>query len=144
MQAAQPALLEPGDAGLFAFDRGADPLECGHDALPRVRHSGRVRRDEAQRRAAGQRLPQPQARMDAVGLGGGGRLADQRLAPDLRRQRERTGRERLPAAGGDGEFEAGKEDADDHRGTHVRIPVGNSQPATEGCHSPDARSSERR
>ena len=144
MQAAQPALLEPGDARALGLHRGADPLEGADDALPGVGHAGRVGRDEAQRRAAGQRLPQPQAGADAVGLGGGGRLADQRLAADLRRQRQRAGGEGLAAAGGDGELEAGKEDADDHKGEHTFAYPSAARKLRVGCHSPDARSSEPR
>ena len=64
---------------------------------------------------AGERLPQPQPGTDAVGLGGGRGLADQGLATDLGRERQRTRGERLSATGGDRELEAWKKDADDHR-----------------------------
>ena len=59
--------------------------------------------------------------MDAERLGRLRDLADELLAPRLGRQRHRPLRERRAAAGGDGELEAGQEDADDHDRTHVRM-----------------------
>ncbi len=95
-------------------------LQQAEQPLPLVRHAGGVGRDEPQRRAAGERLPQPQPGAHAVGLGGRGGLADQLLAPRLRRERDRAGGQRLAPAGGDGELEAGDLDADDQERTHVR------------------------
>ena len=114
--------------GRSRLDRGADALQGADDSLPGVGHAGRVGRHQAQRRAAGQCLPQAQAGADAVGLGGGGGLADQRLAADLRRQCERAGGQGLAAAGGDGELEAREMDADDHEGEHTfAYPSGGAQ-----------------
>ena len=114
VEAAQAALLEPGDARMVGLHRGADALQRGDDALPGVGDAGRVGGDEAQGRAAGERLPQPQAGADAVGLGGGGGLADQGLAADLGSEREWARGEGFAAAGGDRELEAWEKDADDH------------------------------
>ena len=114
MEAAQAALLEPGHARAVGLDRGADALQRGDDALPGVGDARRVGRDEAQGRAAGERLPQAQAGADAVGLGGGGGLADQGLAADLGSEGERARGEGFATAGGDRELEAWEEDADDH------------------------------
>ena len=71
------------------------PSSAVDDALPRVGHAGRVGRDEAQRRAAGQRLPEPQAGADAVGLGG--RPTSRRSAARARSPAPaRAGRPRAP------------------------------------------------
>ena len=113
----QPARVEARDAGALGLDRGADALERGEHAVPPVGHARGIGGDEPQRRAAGERLPQPQPGAHAVGLGGRGGLPDQRLAPRLRRQRDRPARQLGPPAGGDGEGEAGQQDADDHANT---------------------------
>ena len=114
VQRLQPARAEPGDARRAGLDRRADVLQRAHVRVPRVGHPGRVGRDEPQRRAARERLPQPQPGAQAVRLGGRGDLADELLAPRLGRQRHRPGRQHLAAAGGDGEREAREQDADDH------------------------------
>ena len=90
MQRAQPAGAEPGGAGRAGLHRGADALQRAQAGVPRVGHADRVGRDEAQRRAARERLPQPQPGAHAVGLGRRGGLADQLLAPRLRRQGDRA------------------------------------------------------
>ena len=120
MEVEQPARVEARDARALGLDLGADALEGGEHAVPLVGHAGRVGGDQAQARAARERLPQPQPGLHAVRLGGRGGLADQRLAARLGRERDRPARQLGPPAGGDGELEAGKEDADDHR-THVRM-----------------------
>jgi hypothetical protein len=132
VQPAQAAGVEPGGAGALGLHRGADPLQRADDPLPGVGHPGRVGRHEPQRRTAGERLAEPQAGVHAVRLGGGGRLADQLLAPQLGRERERPGGKGLAAAGGHRELEAREEDADDHARTHVRIPGGRVQQASGG------------
>ena len=109
-----PPGAEPGGAGLARLHRGADPLQRAHPGVPGVGDPDRVGRHEAQGRAARERLPQPQPRAQAVGLGGRGDLADELLAPRLGRQGDRPGGQHVPAPGGDGEREARQEDADDH------------------------------
>ena len=121
MQVAQAAGVEPGEAGPAGLDRRADVLERGQQALPLVGHTGRVGSDEPQRRAARERLPQPQAGAYAVGLGGRRDLADELLAPGLGGQRDRPGSQHLTAAGGDGELEPRDEGADD-QGEHMFAP----------------------
>ncbi len=115
MEAPKATLVEPGHAGTVALHRGADALERADDSLPGVCDAGRVRRDEPERGAAGERFSEAQAGADAMGLGGGGCLADQRLAPDLRGQGQRSGGERFSATRGDRELEARQKDTDDHR-----------------------------
>ena len=114
-----PPGAEPGGAGRPGLHRRPDPLQRAHPGVPGVGDPGRVGRDEPQRRAARERLAQPQPRAQAVGLGGRGDLADELLAPRLGRQGDRPGRQHVPAPGGDGEREARQQDADDHR-TYVR------------------------
>ena len=114
MQPPQPSLFEPGRAWPVRLDSGADPLQRAHQALPGVGDAGRVGRHQAQRGTAGERLAEPQARADAVGLGGGRGLADQGLAADLGRERQRARGERFSTTRGDRELEAWKKDADDH------------------------------
>jgi hypothetical protein len=113
VQRAQALRVEPRDAGAAGLDRRADALEQDQQPLPLVRHPRRVGRDEPQGGAAGERLPQPQAGAHAVGLGGGGGLADQLLASRLRGQRDGPGGQGLAAAGGDRELETGDLGADD-------------------------------
>jgi len=114
MNATETLFFEPGGARMVGFDRGADALQRGDDALPRVGDSRRVGRDEPQGGTAGQGFPQSQAGADAVGLGGGGGLTDQGLAADLGSERERARREGFAPTGGDRQLEAWEEDADDH------------------------------
>ena len=139
MQPPEPLLFEPGRAWPVRLDSGADPFQRAHQALPGVGDPGRVGRHQAQRGTAGERLPQPQARADAVGLGGGRGLADQGLATDLGRERQRAGGERLSATRGDRELEAWKKDADDH--LYEQMFACSAAERVFVCHSPDARSS---
>ncbi len=99
---------------MVGLDRGADALQRGDDALPGVGDARGVGRDEAQGGTAGQGLPQPQAGADAVGLGGGGGLADHGLSADLGSEGERARGEGFATAGGDRQLEAREKDADDH------------------------------
>ena len=118
VQLEQPARVEARDAGALGLDRRADALERGEQAIPPVGYARGVGGDQLQRRAARERLPQPQPGAHAVGLGGRRRLPDQRLAPRLGRERDRPARQLRAPAGGDGEGEAGDQDADDH-GEHM-------------------------
>ena len=113
MEVAQPAGVEPCLAGAAGLDRRADPLERRQQAIPLVRYPGRVGRHEPQRRAAGERLPQPDSGAHAERLGGRRGLADELLAPGFGGERNGARGQRLTAPGGDGELEARDEDADD-------------------------------
>ena len=80
MDPEQPVDLEEGLAGTLGLDRGADSLEPLQQPVPALGDADRVGRDQPQRGAAGERLPEGHPGLDAVGLGGGGDLPH-RLPP---------------------------------------------------------------
>ncbi len=118
MQTTQTVRGEPGEPGSAGLNGRADALQAGQHALPCIGNARRIGRDEPERRAARQRLPQPQARAHALCLGGRRDLAGDRLAPRLRRERGWARGERLAPAGGDDEREPREHYADDH-GEHM-------------------------
>src|SRR3954447_22736212 len=74
---------------------------------------------EGQTRAAGERLPQAHAGMDAERLGRLRDLADQLLATRLGSEGGRALEQRRAAARGDDELESRKHRADDRRHEHM-------------------------
>jgi hypothetical protein len=107
VEATKAALLEPGHARTVGLHGGADALQSRDDALPGVGDTGGIGRDQAQCGTAGEGLAETQPGAEAVGLCGGGRLADQLLTPDLRGQRQRRRGKGFATTRGDRELEAG-------------------------------------
>ena len=107
------ARVEAREARAVGLDRGADRLQGRDDALPAIGDPDGIGRDEGQPRAARKRLSQTHPGMDPEGLGGMRDLADELLAPRLRREGGGPAQERLAPPGRDGELESRKHHADD-------------------------------
>ena len=120
VQAVQPAGLEARDSRHRRLHLSPHGLQARDDRLPGIGHPHRIGRDEREARAARERLPQPHLGMHAVTLGRGVDLPHELLTPGFRRKGRRARGQPITPTGSGGEGEAGKQDADDHRRTHVR------------------------
>ena len=125
VQPQQPVRGEGGEPRTLRLDRGADRLQPHEQPLPAIGDAGRIGWHERQRRTAGERLAERRPGSDAERLRSWGRLPHACLPARLRRERRGHAQQLFAVTGGDGQLEAGKEDADDH-GTNACSPCDRS------------------
>jgi hypothetical protein len=115
VQPHQTASLEAAEPRPLGLDRRSNRLKADEQPLPEIRYSHRVRRYELQPRTPGKRFSQGHSGMDAEGLGRERYLAYLLHASGLGCQSGGHLQQLIAVARSDGELEAGKQNADDHR-----------------------------